>query len=139
MEHWSRLLSDASPSVRPDVPGSGAAGGVGFAGPAIGAELANGPAIFLNLVGAGQAIAAADLVVTGEGRLDEQTLMGKAPAAIADWSRRRDVPCVAVVGSRADNVTDSDLAAHGFVATYELVKQSRRRGLERRCVSSGAP
>jgi glycerate kinase len=124
MERWANLLDDAWPGVRRDLPRGGAAGGVGFAAQAIGADVVDGAQTFLDLVGADTAMSSVDLVVTGEGRLDEQTLMGKAPAAIAERSRQRGIPCVAVVGSRSDTITDADLAAHGFGATYELVNHS---------------
>ena len=64
-------------------PGAGAAGGVGFAAVAVlGAQLRPGAALVPELTGLGEALAGADLVITGEGSLDEQTLSGKAPAGV---------------------------------------------------------
>ena len=123
MEHWSRLLSAASPSVRADRPGSGAAGGVGFAG-------RRSERIWPTARPLPQPCRCrrghrpCRPVVTGEGRLDEQTLLGKAPAAIAARSHQQGISCVAVVGSRAETITDEILAEHGFIATYELVGHS---------------
>lgn len=82
-----------------DVPGAGAAGGVGHAALALlGADLRPGAEVVLDLVGFHDALAGADLVVTGEGSLDEQTLHGKAPVAVAAAARAAGVAVVAVAG-----------------------------------------
>jgi glycerate 2-kinase len=121
LSHWARLLTQAAPISSAAMPGAGAAGGVGFVGPCIGASLVNGAAAFLDLAGIDDAISDADLVVTGEGRLDPQTLMGKAPAAVAARCQAQQTDCVAVVGRRDNRMTDALLAKHGFAATYALV------------------
>lgn len=82
-----------------DMPGCGAAGGV--AAPLVamcGAQLCGGAEAVLDALGLQQALAAADLVVTGEGCLDAQSAAGKAPVAVARAARRAGVPCVAAVG-----------------------------------------
>lgn len=79
-------------------PGSGAAGGLGWAGMLLGGKVTSGAHTFLELLGAADKIAHADVVVTGEGRLDRQTLRGKAPYVVAEHARNHGVPCVAVVG-----------------------------------------
>ncbi len=81
-----------------DLPGAGAAGGTGYALAVTGARLVPGAALVAEAVGLDAAIAAADLVVTGEGRLDGQTAAGKAPIEVARRSARRGVPCIAVAG-----------------------------------------
>ena len=63
--------------------GSGAAGGIGFAAMLLGATTASGAEYFLDLLNFDQLVADADLVITGEGRLDNQTLQGKLPAVVA--------------------------------------------------------
>jgi glycerate 2-kinase len=78
--------------------GAGAAGGVGFGLLVAGAELRPGIDLMLELVGFDAALAGADLVITGEGSLDEQTLAGKAPAGVAAAARAHGVPVVAVAG-----------------------------------------
>ena len=77
-------------------PGSGAAGGIGFAAMLLGASTASGAEYFLDLLDFDRHVADADLVITGEGRLDDQTLQGKLPAAVA--LRAAPTPVVAVVG-----------------------------------------
>lgn len=82
-----------------DVPGAGAAGGVGFAAMScLGATLRSGVEVVLDIVGFHEALEGADLVVTGEGMLDEQTLRGKAPAGVAAAAKAAGVPIVAVAG-----------------------------------------
>ncbi|TWP51181.1 glycerate kinase [Lentzea tibetensis] len=79
-----------------DVPGAGAAGGIGFAALLLGATRRPGIEVVLELVGFAEAVDGARLVITGEGSLDEQTRHGKAPAGVAAASG--DVPVVAVAG-----------------------------------------
>lgn len=123
MRRWAEILGAVAPQADADLPGVGAAGGVAFAGVALGATLSGGADTFLDLVGFGEALEGADLVVTGEGRLDEQTLMGKAPAVIADRCAAAGISCAAVVGSRASTVADDVLHARGFTSVYELIEE----------------
>jgi glycerate kinase len=115
LEHWADVLG---PGAR-DTPGAGAAGGVGYAALAVlGARLRSGIEIVLDLVGFDAALAGADLVVTGEGALDEQTLHGKAPAGVASAARAAGVPVVAVCG-RTLLAADA-LSRAGIAAAYPL-------------------
>lgn len=86
------------------VPGAGAAGGLGAALLALGAELRSGVETVLDLVGFDERVRDADLVITGEGNMDEQSAAGKAPVGVARRAKRRGKPVVAVVGGRADNL-----------------------------------
>jgi glycerate 2-kinase len=79
--------------------GAGTAGGLGFAGLLLGGEIRPGAEFFLDLLGFDHLLPGASLVITGEGRLDRQTLHGKAPARVADRARRSGVPTIAVAGS----------------------------------------
>lgn len=79
--------------------GAGAAGGVGGGLVAmLGAELVPGAELVLDTVGFDDRIKGADLVITGEGRLDSQSLQGKAAMAVAKRCQAAGVPCVALVG-----------------------------------------
>ncbi len=81
------------------VPGAGAAGGLGFGLLAFcGASLVRGIDLAFDLVGFDAALAAADLVVTGEGRIDLQTLYGKVVAGVAGRARAAGVPVYAIGG-----------------------------------------
>jgi glycerate kinase len=84
-------------------PGAGAAGGLGFGMLAFfGATLRPGVAIVLDAVNLRQRLAGADLCITGEGRLDAQSLQGKAPLGVARLCKQLGVPCVALVGSKGE-------------------------------------
>jgi glycerate kinase len=121
LRHWAQLLHGVSRHADPAHPGSGAAGGTAFGALALGARLVDGADTFLDLVGFDDHAAGATLVVTGEGRIDRQTLMGKAPAVVARRATRLGVPCVAVVGSRAPDLSDRDLSDHGLREVHQLV------------------
>lgn len=86
------------------VPGAGAAGGLGAALLALGAELRSGVETVLDLVGFDERVHDVDLVITGEGNMDEQSAAGKAPVGVARRAKRYGKPVVAVVGGRADNL-----------------------------------
>ncbi len=90
-----------------DRPGAGAAGGLGagllFFTPAV---LRPGVALVLETVGFDSQVRGADLVVTGEGRTDSQTAMGKAPAGVAAAAKRHGVPVVCLAGGLGDGADD---------------------------------
>ncbi len=82
-------------------PGAGAAGGIGFGAMLLGARFRPGIAVMLDVLGFAAALDRADLVITGEGSLDEQTLHGKAPAGVAAAARAAGKEVVAVCGRLA--------------------------------------
>lgn len=86
------------------VPGAGAAGGLGAALLALGAELHSGVETVLDLIGFDERVRDVDLVITGEGNMDDQSAAGKAPVGVARRAKRYSKPVVAVVGGRADNL-----------------------------------
>jgi glycerate kinase len=98
--------------------GSGAAGGIGFAAMLLGATAISGAEYFLDLLKFDELVADADLVITGEGRLDHQTLQGKLPAAVA--LRAAPTPVIVVVGRNdLDDATANNQFADIFaVADY---------------------
>ena len=95
--------------------GSGAAGGIGFAAMLLGATTASGADYFLDLLDFDRHVGDADLVITGEGRIDRQTLQGKLPAAVA--LRAAPTPVVAVVGR---NDLNNDTATTGFADIFAV-------------------
>jgi glycerate 2-kinase len=103
-----------------DEPGAGAAGGVGFAALAVlGAQLRPGIDLLLDLLGFDRLVAGAELVVVGEGSLDEQSLRGKAPVGVARRARAAGVPAVVAVCGRRD-LDDAALRAAGIDAAAAL-------------------
>jgi len=102
LERRLEELADAAPRDPRGVPMTGCAGGLsGGLWAHRGAELLPGAAFVLDAVGFDERMRAARFVVTGEGRLDEQTLAGKAVAEVATRCRQGGVPCHAVVGENA--------------------------------------
>jgi len=100
-------------------PGAGAAGGVGFAALAVlGATRRPGIELVLDLAGFETALDGADLVITGEGSLDAQSLAGKTPVGVARAAGRRGIDVVAVAGR--STLTAAELAAAGIAAVYPL-------------------
>ncbi|QOV91345.1 glycerate kinase [Humisphaera borealis] len=97
----SALAGRTQKTAEAAMPGSGAAGGLGFALRAYfpNAELRPGVDIVFDAVALRDRLRGADLCITGEGRLDDGSLHGKAPVAVATMCREMGVPCVAVVGS----------------------------------------
>jgi glycerate 2-kinase len=96
-----------------DVPGAGAAGGVGGGFLALaGARLRPGAQLVLDVIGFERALDGTDLVVTGEGKIDEQTLAGKAPFAVAQAARARGIPVVALAGKI--ELSEDDLLRMGI-------------------------
>ncbi len=101
------------------LPGAGAAGGLGAGLVAfVGATLRPGSEMVLELVGLERHLDGADLVITGEGRIDRQTLFGKAPAAVAAAARAHGARCIVVAGSVADDL--GDVRSAGIDAVYSL-------------------
>jgi glycerate kinase len=100
-------------------PGAGAAGGVGFAALTfLHAEIRPGIGYLLDLLGFGEQVKGARLVITGEGSLDEQSLRGKAPVGVAQAAARAGVPVVAVCGR--NTLSETELKAAGIEAAYAL-------------------
>ena len=106
----------------PETPGAGAAGGVGFGLLAWGARLVPGAAEVAELVDLRGALAAASVVVTGEGAFDGQSAAGKAPTHVATLAAEAGVP-VALVAGRIS--PDADLSA--FAASVVAHRTRRRR------------
>jgi glycerate 2-kinase len=103
-----------------DVPGAGGAGGTAAGALAIGARLTSGAALVCDLVGLDGVLAGADLVITGEGALDSQTLHGKAPAEVNARARAAGVPCLAFAG--VVRLSDDEIAAAGLAAAHALTE-----------------
>jgi len=108
VEELDAALAHLAEVVRRDLhvdvanePGAGAAGGTGFGMVAfLGAVLVKGAPLVVEASGFDQALKGADLVFTGEGRVDEQTAFGKAPGEVAKRAKRARVPVVLLAGSK---------------------------------------
>lgn len=123
LSHWADLVAATTGSDERDLPGAGAAGGLAFGAVAVlGARLRTGAEVVQELTRLEEALAGADLVVTGEGSLDDQTLRGKAPAGVAAAARRAGVPVVAVAGRCL--LDERALAGAGIGSVHALVDEA---------------
>ncbi len=103
-----------------DIPGAGAAGGMGAAFCAfLNAELRPGIDIMTQAVGLEALVQDADLVITGEGRLDSQSVNGKVPVGVAKVAKRYNLPVIAIAGALADDV--EEVYSHGIDAAFDTV------------------
>ncbi|HBC85995.1 MAG TPA: glycerate kinase [Lentisphaeria bacterium] len=104
------------------IKGGGAAGGIsaGFHG-LFGAKLKKGIDVVFDLVGLEEKIKKADLVITGEGKLDSQTAYGKAPAGVAKLAKKHKVPCIAICGCAGKNL--SGLKRIGINSVWPICKE----------------
>lgn len=118
LARWADRLRVATGTRVAEAPGAGAAGGVGFAALAVGGRMRGGIELVLELTGLPALLPGAELVITGEGSLDAQTLRGKAPAGVAAAARRAGVPVVAVAGRIL--LSPDELAAAGITAAFAL-------------------
>lgn len=114
-EHTAQWLGD---DLR-DSPGSGAAGGMGFAAKAyFGATFRPGVEVVAELAGLAEAVQGADLVITGEGRFDAQTLRGKTPFGVARIAQAAGVPVVVLAGTLGEGY--EVMHQHGVTAAFAL-------------------
>ncbi|MDT0319062.1 glycerate kinase [Streptomyces millisiae] len=138
LAHFARVLErteGARAAEYAAAPGAGAAGGIGFGALiGLGAVFRPGIEIMLELLGFERALAQAELVITGEGSLDEQTLHGKAPAGVAAAARAAGRPVVAVCGRLA--IDEPALRAAGIEAAYPLTDLEPD---PRRCIAEAGP
>ncbi|MGC7838941.1 glycerate kinase [Pseudomonas wayambapalatensis] len=129
-DHCAQLLGE---DVR-EFPGCGAAGGMGFAAKAfMGARFRPGVEVVAELAGLDGLVQGADLVITGEGRFDAQTLRGKTPMGVARVAKRHGVPVVVIAGTLGEGY--EALYAHGIDAAFAVT--SGPMTLERACAEAG--
>jgi glycerate 2-kinase len=119
LRRYARVLTADLGVDLAETPGAGAAGGLGAGAITfLGARIRAGIKLVLELVGFDQEVATADLVVTGEGKLDAQSLRGKAPVGVARAATAHGVPVVALAG--VVEVADRELRAAGFEEAHAL-------------------
>ncbi|GAF75982.1 unnamed protein product, partial [marine sediment metagenome] len=113
LAHFAKIIKrDLNKDVK-DIPGAGAAGGLGASLIAfLDAELRPGIEIIIEIVKLEQAIKDAALVITGEGKIDSQTIYGKAPIGVAKIAKKYNIPVIAVAAIISD---DADIVhQHGI-------------------------
>ena len=117
------VVSKKYARVNEDIPGAGAAGGLGYGLMEFcGGELKSGIEIVLDLIKFDDYLEGVDLVISGEGRIDGQSIYGKVPVGIAGRAKKKDIPVLVVVGaigSEVDAVYD-----HGIDAVMSSVNKA---------------
>lgn len=116
LKHFARLVYETENRAIDTIPGAGAAGGLGGGCIAfLHAQLKPGIDTVLDALDFARQIEGADLIITGEGKMDAQTIMGKAPIGIVRAAQQQRIPVIALTGS----VEDIDLLnTAGFDAVY---------------------
>ena len=115
LSHYAQLAEAATGRRVADLPGAGAAGGLGFGLLLFTrAQLRPGVQVVLEALGFDELIAGATLILTGEGKTDAQTAMGKAPIGVAAAAARRGVPVVCLSGALGEGA--EEVLQHGIAA-----------------------
>ena len=118
---YAALTQSVYPSADAEYPGSGAAGGMGFAlREYLGGELVSGVSLVLDATRLEKFVRDADIVITGEGRIDAQTAMGKAPGGVAAIAKKSGKPCIAFAGS----VTEAARACNNAIDAFFPIRRS---------------
>lgn len=106
LKRYAEIVEKKSGKRWSTLPGAGAAGGLGFGLLAFcDAEMTSGIEKVLSLIRLEDALPQADLVITGEGKMDGQSIQGKAPIGIAKLAKKYNLPVIAIVGGRDDDVS----------------------------------
>ena len=121
LESYASLTKDILPNSDKDASGAGAAGGLGFAFLSyLNATLSSGIELVIEATGLSELVIGADLVITGEGRLDGQSCMGKAPVGVAKCAKKQGIPVIAFSGAVTD---DAHLVnEHGIDAFFPILR-----------------
>lgn len=120
MANYARVLGELTGRDINAIVGGGAAGGMGAAADVfLGGRLKPGIDIIIHAVGLEQALAGASLVVTGEGRIDSQTVGGKAPMGVARLAQRHGVPVIGMAGVLGEGV--EIVHQHGIDAVFSIL------------------
>ncbi len=119
--HYAELAKKVNPDAKADTAGAGAAGGMGFALMYfLGAKLESGISLVMRETGIENEIRDSDIVITGEGCLDSQTAMGKAPVGIAQISKKYSKSVIAFSGIVRDGAQLCNL--HGIDAFFPILR-----------------
>ena len=121
LRYYAALAREKFPKANPNESGTGAAGGLGFAFLTFtNAVLESGIKIVLEETKLESYVKGADVVVTGEGRLDFQTAMGKAPVGVAGLAKKFDIPVLAFAGSVTKDATECN--KNGIDAFFPILR-----------------
>ncbi len=116
--HFDNLLSNAVGRVLKNHPGAGAAGGLGMSILALGGQLERGFDFVAQTLKLEENMAGCDLIITGEGKLDDTSREGKAPVAVARLAIKLGIKCLGIVG--CNQASPAWLTEEGFTKVYAL-------------------
>lgn len=120
LKHYAAVIRDDLDMDVEHVPGAGAAGGMGAALRAFcGADLRQGIEIVTEALGLDELVRDASLVITGEGRIDSQTIHGKVPIGVARVAKRYHKPVIGIAGSLTADV--GIVHQHGLDAVFSVL------------------
>jgi glycerate kinase len=122
LQDWAAELNAAAGRTISDEAGAGAAGGIGAALLALGGRRESGASIIAEYTRLADDVAAAELVITGEGRFDDQSLHGKVVSAIAEGARARNIPVLVLAGQVT--LDDAALRKAGIAAAHSIAEHA---------------
>lgn len=120
MRHYHDKIEIYTGKVVKDIPGAGAAGGMGAAALAFfNTTLQKGIDVVFNITNFYDRIKNADLVITGEGRIDHQTIFGKTPVGVAQAAKQFNIPVIAICGSLGNGY--QSVYEHGIDSVFSII------------------
>ncbi len=120
LEHLANILTNSQKIDKRNVPGAGAAGGMGYGIMVFfNGTLESGINIVIDSSGLSNKMDGADLVITGEGKIDDQTASGKTPLGVARLAKQKGIPVVALAGSLGKNY--KTLYDEGFDGIFSII------------------
>lgn len=120
LAHFAQIVKSKLGVDKNDIPGAGAAGGLGYGVMVfLKAGLESGIDIVINATRLAEKMDGADLVITGEGRIDSQTAFGKTPYGISQLAKQKNIPVVAIAGSLGQDYRE--LYEKGFDGIFSII------------------
>ncbi|MDT3335602.1 glycerate kinase [Shewanella sp. SP1S1-7] len=120
LSHYADVIARNGMTDHREHAGAGAAGGMGLGVMAfLSAELKPGVEIVMKTVGLADKIRGADLVITGEGRIDGQTVFGKTPMGVLKQAKLQGIPTIGIAGCLGDNA--NAILDHGMAAIFPII------------------
>ncbi|AUD59917.1 glycerate kinase [Shewanella sp. Pdp11] len=120
LAHYADVIAQSGMSDQREHAGAGAAGGMGLGVMAfLNAKLKPGVEIVMQIVGLADKIRGADIVITGEGRIDGQTVFGKTPMGVLKQAKLQGIPTIGIAGCLGDNA--NAILDHGMAAIFPII------------------
>ena len=122
MKNWADVIYEHTDTKIHEVAGAGAAGGLGGALHAFfPSEIKSGIDFIIDIINLEEHLQGADLVITGEGRVDNQTFFGKTPLGVAKKANKENVPTIIIAGSVGEGI--ESLGKYGVIGVYSIINE----------------